>query len=80
MLDDRSRGQLRRHAGAGAAAAPAVRLPGPRAGRAVARRTRRIHVPQRGPRRELIDLAEQNARHLLEELQALIDGGRRARR
>ena len=28
----------------------------------------RIHVPQRGPRRELIELAEQNARHLLEEL------------
>ena len=27
----------------------------------------RIHVPQRGPRRELIDLAQQNARHLLEE-------------
>ncbi|MFN8581901.1 MAG: excinuclease ABC subunit UvrC [Gemmatimonadaceae bacterium] len=27
----------------------------------------RILVPQRGPRRELIDLAEQNARHLLEE-------------
>lgn len=28
----------------------------------------RIHAPQRGPRRELIDLATQNARHLLEEL------------
>ncbi len=27
-----------------------------------------IRVPQRGPRRELVDLAEQNARHLLEEL------------
>ena len=27
----------------------------------------RILVPQRGPRRELIDLAQQNARHLLEE-------------
>ena len=27
----------------------------------------RIHVPQRGPRRELVDLAIQNARHLLEE-------------
>ncbi len=26
-----------------------------------------IRIPQRGPRRELIDLAEQNARHLLEE-------------
>jgi excinuclease ABC subunit C len=28
----------------------------------------RVQVPQRGPRRELIDLAQQNARHLLEEL------------
>jgi len=28
----------------------------------------KIHVPQRGPRRELVDLATQNARHLLEEL------------
>jgi excinuclease ABC subunit C len=27
-----------------------------------------IHVPQRGPRRELVDLAIQNARHLLEEV------------
>src|SRR5919107_3330666 len=27
----------------------------------------RIHAPQRGPRRELIELAQQNARHLLEE-------------
>jgi excinuclease ABC subunit C len=27
-----------------------------------------VRIPQRGPRRELIDLAEQNARHLLEEL------------
>ncbi|NUQ21241.1 MAG: excinuclease ABC subunit UvrC [Gemmatimonadaceae bacterium] len=27
----------------------------------------RIHVPQRGPRREIIELAQQNARHLLEE-------------
>ncbi|MEP6621025.1 MAG: excinuclease ABC subunit UvrC [bacterium] len=26
-----------------------------------------IHVPQRGPRRELVELAQQNARHLLEE-------------
>lgn len=26
-----------------------------------------IRVPQRGPRRELVDLAEQNARHLVEE-------------
>ena len=28
----------------------------------------RLLVPQRGPKRELVDLAEQNARHLLEEL------------
>ena len=28
----------------------------------------RIQIPQRGPRRDLIALAEQNARHLLEEL------------
>ncbi|MES2357399.1 MAG: excinuclease ABC subunit UvrC [Gemmatimonadota bacterium] len=28
----------------------------------------RIHIPQRGVRRELVQLAEQNARHLLEEL------------
>jgi excinuclease ABC subunit C len=28
----------------------------------------KIVIPQRGPRRDLIDLAEQNARHLLEEL------------
>ncbi len=28
----------------------------------------KLHVPQRGVRRDLIDLAEQNARHLLEEL------------
>jgi excinuclease ABC subunit C len=28
----------------------------------------KLHAPQRGPRRELIDLATQNARHLLEEL------------
>jgi excinuclease ABC subunit C len=26
-----------------------------------------VRIPQRGPRRELVDLAEQNARHLLEE-------------
>jgi excinuclease ABC subunit C len=30
--------------------------------------TTAIHVPQRGPKRELVALAEQNARHLLEEL------------
>lgn len=29
--------------------------------------TTRITIPQRGPKRELVDLAEQNARHLLEE-------------
>ncbi len=35
----------------------------------------RIHVPQRGPRRELIDLAQQNARHLLEEQRvSTVDG------
>ena len=28
----------------------------------------RVLAPQRGPRRELVDLAEQNARHLMEEL------------
>ncbi len=28
----------------------------------------RLHVPQRGVRRDLVELAEQNARHLLEEL------------
>ena len=27
----------------------------------------RVHVPQRGPKREVVQLAEQNARHLLEE-------------
>jgi excinuclease ABC subunit C len=27
----------------------------------------KIHVPQRGPRRDLVELAQQNARHLLEE-------------
>src|SRR5437763_12267930 len=32
----------------------------------------KIHTPQRGPRRELVDLATQNARHLLEE--ALLTG------
>lgn len=29
---------------------------------------KRVHIPQRGVRRELVELAEQNARHLLEEL------------
>ena len=33
----------------------------------------KIHVPQRGPRRELVDLATQNARHLLEELRLTSD-------
>ena len=28
----------------------------------------RLHIPQRGVRRDLVELAEQNARHLLEEL------------
>ena len=27
----------------------------------------KVHVPQRGPRRDLVELAQQNARHLLEE-------------
>ena len=38
----------------------------------------RIHVPQRGPRREIVDLAQQNARHLLEEARLAGDesGGR----
>lgn len=39
----------------------------------------RVHVPQRGPRRELVELAQQNARHLLEELRlASLEGGTRA--
>ena len=40
----------------------------------------RIHIPQRGPRREMIDLAQQNARHLLEELRlaGIHDAGSRA--
>ena len=33
----------------------------------------KIHAPQRGPRRELVDLATQNARHLLEELRLTTD-------
>jgi excinuclease ABC subunit C len=33
----------------------------------------RLRVPQRGPRRELLDLAEQNARHLLEELKLAME-------
>ena len=40
----------------------------------------RVHVPQRGPRRGLVDLAQQNARHLMEELRlsAVSQGGSRA--
>jgi excinuclease ABC subunit C len=39
----------------------------------------RVHVPQRGSRRELVELAQQNARHLLEELRLeSADGGTRA--
>ena len=38
-----------------------------------------VHVPQRGPRRELVELAQQNARHLLEELRLeTLEGGTRA--
>jgi excinuclease ABC subunit C len=37
-----------------------------------------VIIPQRGPKRELIDLAEQNARHLLEE--ALLEGDETAER
>ncbi len=33
----------------------------------------RVFVPQRGPRRELVDLAQANARHLLEELKLATD-------
>jgi excinuclease ABC subunit C len=39
----------------------------------------RVHVPQRGSRRELVELAQQNARHLLEELRLeSSEGGTRA--
>jgi len=39
----------------------------------------KVSVPQRGPRRELVELAQQNARHLLEELRlASGDAGVRA--
>jgi excinuclease ABC subunit C len=48
-------------------AARPVRLRGSRGDRGIARGTR-VVAPQRGPRRELVDLAQQNARHLLEEL------------
>jgi excinuclease ABC subunit C len=33
----------------------------------------KIHVPQRGPRRDLVELAQQNARHLLEEARLTSD-------
>lgn len=33
----------------------------------------RVHVPQRGPRREIVELAQQNARHLLEEVRMTND-------
>ena len=33
----------------------------------------KVHAPQRGPRRELLDLAQQNARHLLEEFKLSAD-------
>jgi excinuclease ABC subunit C len=33
----------------------------------------KVLVPQRGPKRELVDLAEQNARHLLEEFKLAAD-------
>ena len=39
----------------------------------------KIHAPQRGPRRELVDLATQNARHLLEELRLTGDESPRSR-
>jgi excinuclease ABC subunit C len=35
--------------------------------------TTAVHVPQRGPKRELVTLAEQNARHLLEEMRLTAD-------
>ncbi len=39
----------------------------------------RVHAPQRGPRRQLVELAQQNARNLMEELRlASSDGGSRA--
>jgi excinuclease ABC subunit C len=39
----------------------------------------KVHVPQRGPRRELVELAQQNARHLLEEVRLeSLEGGTRA--
>ncbi len=39
----------------------------------------RVLVPQRGPRRELVELAQQNARHLLEELRlSALETGTRA--
>ncbi len=41
--------------------------------------TTRVAVPQRGPKRELVSLADENARHLLEELKLTADeAGERA--
>lgn len=41
--------------------------------------TTRVRVPQRGPRRALVDLADQNARHLLEEFKlAALEADERA--
>ena len=62
-----------------ARAARAVRFAGARADRGSRSSGTQIHMPQRGPRRELVDLATQNARHLLEELRLAARGGRRAR-
>ncbi|MGH9203421.1 MAG: helix-hairpin-helix domain-containing protein, partial [Vicinamibacterales bacterium] len=45
----------------------------------VSLKTTRVAVPQRGPKRELVALAEENARHLLEELKLVADeAGERA--
>lgn len=42
-------------------------------------KTTRVAVPQRGPKRELVSLADENARHLLEELKIAADeAGERA--
>jgi excinuclease ABC subunit C len=39
----------------------------------------RVHAPQRGPKRHLVDLADQNARHLLEEFKlAALESDERA--
>lgn len=50
-----------------------------RAALEVSLRTTRVAVPQRGPKRELVSLADENARHLLEELKLAADeAGERA--